>query len=943
MKIPYILSIGLAALSLCGVTSCNDNDYEWNLPTSAEDGKLVNVVIPVTTCPATSVTRQAITPQAESHYDDLWIFFFKENGQKQTLVHRSQRTDSIHVTLPTGNYYIYGVANLSSSEEHNSLSHDIRNVEDLSTLKKVVATQELKTVFRNSGHLLMSGVYDDGNEATAAGLANITLRDQVLNPLKLQRLDARVTFNFSLDPEVIGQDGVKFETLRWQVFNLAGSTRLFPNDVEEADTHFSMSESLLFENDTVNATTGVTTSSFTFYSLPNSMRGTGAVKWSDREKRNDSGFVNAPAGATYVQLTGYYSHQYVDSLGVACVQRGNIRYTIHLGYLGEDAYNNYEIKRNTAYTYNVLVRGIDDIIVKVNTDPLDPNDGADGDIINGRFVYDVDCHYDREILSFNRDSILSHANLQGFYVKTPFEENFYYIPGETTVPHALPADQAKDYQWVKFRRNNITSYGIYSASTFAPYHPDNVLDVKQLLRELHTGTDSEGTSIYDKEGNVYYTMFIQENYYTHDPLTGFIAPQDFWKKFVNKDPREMYILCDYKQSKDHKSSISSAFIQLRQRSIRTIYNTETGSELKTAWGVETINETGALQTYTLNPWEGITDPNNGIANQTAAINLVGQKWNKFLTYNYADNDNDRNQLANSSEYDSFIFAMIQRNRDLNGNGIIDAEELKWYPATSNQYVGLWVGSHSIPNETRLYRNGRRDYCHYLSSDGREFLAEEGGTAGRYGENFGVTGGFSGSKPGTKYDYRCVRMLGFSDTDYANQATPQPYATVDAAAHRIDLKYLDKQSHRPDDFSISNEAEATSAESYLNAPYGSFYYADVDVTMGYTPYDLLTGSINSNPESSPCASLNKGSQKGWRVPNEREMNIMLSVLDEGWSSNTSTPSYYLTRTYGASYLDLKRGSLYLGVIEPVDGGNNLRYMTLPSAVQNVRVRCVRDNR
>lgn len=79
-----------------------------------------------------------------------------------------------------------------------------------------------------------------------------------------------------------------------------------------------------------------------------------------------------------------------------------------------------------------------------------------------------------------------------------------------------------------------------------------------------------------------------------------------------------------------------------------------------------------------------------------------------------------------------LYACLQRNRDDNGNGRIDADEVKWYPAAIDQYTDIWVGRAALPIETYLYSNEiptSQGYRRYLSSDGKELYAEEGSSIG----------------------------------------------------------------------------------------------------------------------------------------------------------------------------------------------------------------------
>lgn len=82
-----------------------------------------------------------------------------------------------------------------------------------------------------------------------------------------------------------------------------------------------------------------------------------------------------------------------------------------------------------------------------------------------------------------------------------------------------------------------------------------------------------------------------------------------------------------------------------------------------------------------------------------------------------------------------LYACLQRNRDDNGNGRIDADEVKWYPAAIDQYTDIWVGRAALPIETYLYSNEiptSQGYRRYLSSDGKELYAEEGSSIGSFG-------------------------------------------------------------------------------------------------------------------------------------------------------------------------------------------------------------------
>lgn len=80
-------------------------------------------------------------------------------------------------------------------------------------------------------------------------------------------------------------------------------------------------------------------------------------------------------------------------------------YYIHLGdWSSGDAtdYNNYKILRNNRYIYTVKVRGVDDLIVEVQTE--NENWSGDGDmLVSTDNVRIFDAHYETTIISFTKD------------------------------------------------------------------------------------------------------------------------------------------------------------------------------------------------------------------------------------------------------------------------------------------------------------------------------------------------------------------------------------------------------------------------------------------------------------------------------------------------------------------------------------------------------------
>ncbi len=615
------------------------------------------------------------------------------------------------------------------------------------------------------------------------------------------------------------------------------------NDAVDAD-YFSMTESeaVQFEGKVDNQKNSGT---FTFYMYENlkapasEISGNDASSYALREKQaktaTTSGvtgqrFVNgdyvyAPKRATYVILTGQISYTQKDANGNDTFVMADVEYSIHLGHGSETNVNSYNTLRNHHYTYNVKVTGINDLIVEVqsnNPESGEPGDeerrpGAEGDVVmSSSKIVEIDGHYDRSLITFTKEE----ASKLLFAVSTPWERgldtNGFLEANNTTM---------RDYKWVKFLVNSEAGV---DDNLFAAYPGEQCYDGGRTVQ----GTAANST-VYGKQvtlrdirqlsnyfaaqaadgkldDEIAVTMFIDEYVYYYDPTTDPMTNPSattykgvtdsgakllLWKKSVNHDVRLMHIVKagDMIYSADGDTSLSRSVVTIKQKPILSIYNTSANDNvLWSAWGTETVNETPRLT----------VSRNSYPTQSTGYANIYANARNINITA--GNNTNNRLQWANvisateqyglGADYTDPSFACAMRNRDLDGNGAIDPNEILWYLAAVDQISDLWLADPIMRADEKLYdpnnpdgyysetvggRTVQTPATHYTSStildnSPRIYWAEEFGATSTHQEsiNYGKPATYNGKNV---VSVRCLRNLGIA---YGKTDMPQDYIVVE---------------------------------------------------------------------------------------------------------------------------------------------------------------------
>lgn len=887
--------------------------------------------------------------------------------------------------------------------------------------------------------------------------------------LELKRIDAKVKFNLSVKiPEAL-QGTTRFENMTYRVHRVPNVSYLFPKEkgtgtgqewdaaaAEEADGDGIPGYSCMLDDNyqtfdvTESDNTGGT---FAFYLRENrpvpereiseEEQGSFSSLYAMREAWNTDSSVNpadptdnrvpvhgrkftyAPENSTFVEISGNLSYTRRGQEGDEEVF-GAVTYIVHLGETGNDpnnveAVNNYDVRRNVNYIYNMRITGINNFVVEV-TEERELRPGAEGDVtVSTNRQVTMDAHYGRVLFQLDRTSIEAGAS---WSVRTPIGEVSYN-------PETGLINSPYDYKWVLFAVNadfgvepdvmvkfpGIQAYDggvqfyesyekpkdeatikaaiaadmgnkiLYNGQTYTfkkylyanrsdnnYYSPFNgsdrwnaltnhacLMDINQLINYLKWSLDAnnqnEGIFTKTADGHeiVTVTAFCDEYTYIYDPrVEDYVHPgksvtkmsttnEDkerrllLWKDYVDAGNRVMNItpMATTEYSPDGNTSLTNSYITISQNSIKTIYNPD---NTNTAWGLETTNETGKLTHETSS---GINTDNGKEPGKRT--NTLSDGRTNFLNFWVEGNDNNNEQgkirwtaamtvskdVENgndlSEDYRNAFYACITRNRDLNGNDIIDADEIYWYLAARDQLTGLWIGQSSLDEEAWLYNGDGTVLNHLITSshrDGGEYWvlwAEEGASLGGLRID-----GDENTK--NDYDYRCVRNLGI---DIAEEEAPQHFAKIsnrvengDSDFFTIDVSVINSRALRtsPDDgISLPFDNE----RSQNNTPFRSF---DVRTENDEDGMSWIEMRDNINSNINPCPT-------GWRVPNQREFLIMMSFGDD---LNLGNPALAIATSFSFCgvpplYEDNRYGFYYLN-------GN----LMLATGDATMNFRCVRDH-
>lgn len=291
---------------------------------------------------------------------------------------------------------------------------------------------------------------------------------------------------------------------------------------------------------------------------------------------------------------------------------------------------------------------------------------------------------------------------------------------------------------------------------------------------------------------------------------------------------------------------------------------------------------------------------------------------------------------------------MSRNRDLNGNGRIDENEVRWFLASLNEYIRMGIGANAISSAAQLYigdkimMNKGSYPSSYISegslfytssaSDKRVYWAVEKGSYGSVNE-------YSGNGP---FPIRCIRNLPatikddtsgevLTDISSIEDITSDPtYIKHDASGNvPIILEFKDRLVSSLYRQRVSGALNVHNEDDDANSFYDGIFVASDFLDNTYSLGEIIgyTGYTWKNP----CARYSEGGYTNWRVPNLVE----LSAMNAAGLLNRCTSTYIAASCTQFTNLQVRYGF----------GRSELIYCPGTNGVSDLEygyhIRCVRD--
>ncbi|MDD7009731.1 MAG: fimbrial protein [Candidatus Cryptobacteroides sp.] len=510
-------------------------------------------------------------------------------------------------------------------------------------------------------------------------------------------------------------------------------------------------------------------------------------------------------------------------------------------------------------------------------------------------------------------------------------------------------------QLVQYIKDQVGLYADYRNEVNSVLNNGGVVTDVENHSDFDTGLLEDGSS--DPDGpKICVTAFVDEYYYDEHPITKRKSPT-LWKYFVNQDDRTMHILCDSNSSTDLESTSTGSVITIQQQSIKSIFNTDpTYDALQTAWGLESIDEfSDKVKVYNVGGESSDSGKNldkyNGRANSVFEWGLAPSgttfenitdlapnvSWSTYINYEVP---NDTPLMQDS--YKSLRYFCMARNRDNNGNGKIERDEVRWYLASIQQLVGLFVGNGVVQQSARLYyrtpaqkaSNEKNDWYQFVISSTHH---SKGPTVIWGQEGLSTSSLYDSQdweKGVTAYGIRCVRNLGIDSNAPIKEAPADFLTKTENADGSVTFEATHLNAAALRDYT-STDLPYADEWSSANRLYKRF-----EVAPDYTDFSSPIGFAKFQADIDARGSYLSGyCPEGYRIPNQMELAMMNYYM--GLEHNLYSRTYWSFGPYSGNYgpTGKRNKANDIGFLRLSGSGN----LTVDASNTTQYARCVKDIR
>lgn len=588
------------------------------------------------------------------------------------------------IKTTTGESFIFAFANVTPSyapaeydveslkSQLDALEPGTKCFDDLMNVSIALKAPESTVLQRVTDLYLMAGSYQKTGQYTRDLTPCMIDRSGTLSggSIRMYRLDAKVDFRIKSDTSSASKG--TFVPTAWRIYNLPMKSRLMTTAYETGEdfdggspvytTDESVTENY-WNTPYMKIDAEGSEYTFSFYMMENRKEPTAAGQdldqWEYRHREvmnplantdgnpstegNLHSFKYAPKYATYIEIEGYFTGTTEYPFGTMVKDGADheitatTQYRIHLGDFGSNVngktYDNFNTLRNYHYTYTITVKGVEQIVVEVNSDDEDLDD-MDTPGVNGIVSYvpsnhhRVDSHFETRSIYIRKSDLADWTEDDFRYLAQTCYGDYEGTKGTGTpeddiywVEFVLTHKQGKDNKWRSWATGTGKNIDNLPESGRVGKHPSYMS--YQSAKKRGVENPSEGKTMYaheflqdlwewknapeDANDNVHYniqakvyTVFIKENYYSSEDIAKFerkkntsgSGDENHWKDFCNQPDRVLYIGMRKIESGETESTIMENVCVTRQRSIQTIYNTDHKHDknLTSAWGIETVDE-----------------------------------------------------------------------------------------------------------------------------------------------------------------------------------------------------------------------------------------------------------------------------------------------------------------------------------------------------------------